>query len=138
MAGTHTFRYKYFSPNRSFGVRSGSARGLRGVCSGFVRDLFEGRTGSMRGPCGVRSGSVRGLFGLCSGQFRTKILRKSFRGEPRNRIVIDRYKIDTAICSTGINCREQFCGVAAALKFIASGGSARVMADPDNPSYRYS
>ena len=36
--------------SRSFGVRSGSARGPREVRSGSVRGPFEGRTGSVWGP----------------------------------------------------------------------------------------
>ena len=39
-------------------------RGHFGICSGFVRDPFR-----------IRLGSVRGPFGVCSGQFRTKIFQ---------------------------------------------------------------
>ena len=46
------------------GVRSGSVRGSRGVGSGSVRDPFEGRTGFVRSPFGLRSGSVRDPFGV--------------------------------------------------------------------------
>ena len=53
--------------SRSFGVRSGFARGPFGVRSGSVRGPRGVRSVSVRGPFGIRSRAVRGSFGVRSG-----------------------------------------------------------------------
>ena len=66
--------------SRSFGVRSGSARGPFGVRAGSVRDpfslvrgLFGIRAGSVQGPFGIRAGSVRSPFRIRSGSVRGSV-----------------------------------------------------------------